>query len=368
MRSPRLPSLVALAALGFAAPACRATSPGGPASRGAAAEVRLPRGAPASHDIRPGPGVTRSLMLSRYEPSLAGTPGDTPVWVLDGQEPGGTVVVVAGTHENEIAGVFAATVLVETARVKRGRLVVVPRANNSAVTVRDAERPVPEWVTIASSTASRRFRFGSRYTSPLHQGAPDPAQVNLAGAAKPLPGYEARNLDRAYPGSATGPLTQRVACAITELLRRETADLAFDLHEAPPASRLSWMLVAHPRALDLAATAILELDAAGLAMKLETSDQGFRGLSHREWGDATAALSFLVETPNPNQVKGARDVEPVTHAEYPLAARVGAQLQTVLTVVATFSSSAPEERRIELVPEPDYRLLGAKGLGAFLLW
>jgi hypothetical protein len=128
------------------------------------------------------------------------------------------------------------------------------------------------------------------------------------------------------------------------------------------------MLVAHPRALDLAAMAVLELDAAGLAMKLEVSDEGFRGLSHREWGDATTALSFLVETPNPNQVEGSRDVEPVRHAEYPLASRVAAQLRTVLAVVATHAASAPPERRIELAPEPDYRLIGTKGLGEFLLW
>lgn len=376
MRPLRLVSAVALAALGLVAPACRATAPGGAVRQEAQAPVRLPRGEPAVHDLRPGPGVTRSLMLSHYAPSLAGTPGDTPVYVFEGKEPGGTLVVVGGTHENEIAGVFAAAVLVETARVNRGRLVVVPRANNSAVTLRDDKRPAPEWVVLTSPSplpagsapASRRFRFGSRLTNPLHQGAPDPAEVTLPGAAKALPGHEARNLDRAYPGSASGPLTQRIAFAIVELLRREKADLAFDLHEAAPASRLSWMLVAHPRALDLAAMAILELDAAGLAMKLEASDEGFRGLSHREWGDATAVLSFLVETPNPSQAEGARDVEPVSHAEYPLAARVAAQLQTVLAVVSAHSASAPPQRRIELAPEPDYRRIGAEGLGAFLLW
>ena len=372
MRPLRLPALVTLSALAFVAPACRATSPVPPASPATAAPVRLPRGTPETHDIRKGPGVTRTLMLSDYHPSLAGTPGDTPVYVLEGKEPGGTCVVVGGTHQNELAGIFAATVLVETARVSRGRLVVVPRANNSAVTLRDEKRPAPEWVVIASPStppsASRRFRFGSRLTNPLHQGAPDPAEVRLPGASKALPGYEARNLDRAFPGSAEGPLTRQVAFAIVELLRREKADLAFDLHEAPPASRLSWMLVSHPRGLDLAAMAILELDAAGLPMKLEASDEGFRGLSHREWGDATPVLSFLVETPNPNQVEGARDVEPVSHPEYPLASRIAAQLQTVLTVVATHAASAPPERRIELAPGPDYRLIGRKGLGEFLLW
>ncbi len=209
MRCHRLPSLVALAALGLAAPACRAASPARPRAR------RRDAGPPPArhagdprHPARARESPAR-LMLSHYHPSLAGTPGDTPVFVLEGKEPGGTLVVVGGTHENEIAGVFAATVLVETARVNRGRLVVVPRANNSAVTLRDEKRPAPEWVVITLALrlvpASRRFRFGSRLTNPLHQGAPDPAELKLPGASKALPGYEARNLDRAYPGSADGP-------------------------------------------------------------------------------------------------------------------------------------------------------------------
>ncbi len=305
-------------------------------------------------------------MLSSWLPSLAGTPGDTPVFVLEGKEPGGTLVVVAGTHGNEIAGVFAATALVETARVSRGRLVVVPRANSSAVTVRDDERPVPEWITIQTPSGPRRFRFGARLTNPLHQGAPDPAEVNLPGAAKALAGSEARNLDRAYPGSADGPLTQRVAFAIVELLRREKADLAFDLHEASPDSRLAWMIVAHPRALDVAAAAVLDLDAAGLPMKLEVSDEGLRGLSHREWGDATGALAFLVETPNPNQVKGANAVDPVLDLRYPLASRVAAHLKSVLAVVEVWSAGAQAGRRIEFALAPGFAAAGTKGLGEYL--
>jgi hypothetical protein len=305
-------------------------------------------------------------MLSSWLPALAGTPGDTSVFVLEGEEPGGTLVVVGGTHENEIAGVFAATALVETARVRRGRLVVVPRANNSAVTVRDDERPVPEWITIGTPSGPRRFRFGSRLTNPAHQGAPDPVEVKLPGAAQALPGNEARNLDRAYPGSADGPLTQRVAFAIVELLRKEMADLTFDLHEASPDSRLSWMIVAHPRALDVAATAVLDLDAAGLSMKLEVSDEGFRGLSHREWGDATGALAFLVETPNPNQVTGAFAVDPVDDATFPLASRVEAHLKTVLAVVAAHTAGAPAERRIEFDLGPGFGPAGTRNLAELL--
>ena len=84
------------------------------------AQVAVPRGAAAVHDIRPGPGVTAVKMLSAYAPGLANTPGDTKVYVLEGREPGATVFVAGGTHGNEIAGIMAAIVLVERARVAEG--------------------------------------------------------------------------------------------------------------------------------------------------------------------------------------------------------------------------------------------------------
>ncbi len=77
-----------------------------------------------------GAGVTAQRMLSATEPSLAGGPGDTPVFELAG-EPGGTMLLLGGTHPQEIGGVMAAILMVENARVKRGRLIVVPQANRS---------------------------------------------------------------------------------------------------------------------------------------------------------------------------------------------------------------------------------------------
>lgn len=339
------------------------------AAAGAAPAADVPCLAPEPHDLRPGPGVTRETTLSEWNPLLAGTPGDTPVFVLEGREKGGTLVVVGGTHENELAGVFAATLLVERARVAKGRLLVIPRANGSAVTWRDAERPAPEWIALASPSGPRRFRFGARTTNPAHQGAPDPAVFRHAHGGPELPGREARNLDRAYPGAPAGTLTERVAFAIVELLRREEADLAFDLHEAGPESRLAWMVVAHPRALDLAAAAVLDLDAAGLPMKLEASDEKFRGLSHREWGDATGALAFLLETPNPAQAKGAAangPAEQVDHPDLPLAARAGAHLETILAVLAAHAAEAPAGRQVRLEEVPGRAALVERGLGAFL--
>src|SRR5260370_31609652 len=55
-----------------------------------------------------GPGVTAQRMLSATEPSLAGGPGDTPVFELAGPKPGGTMMILGGTHPQEIGGVLTA--------------------------------------------------------------------------------------------------------------------------------------------------------------------------------------------------------------------------------------------------------------------
>src|ERR1019366_592146 len=81
-----------------------------------------------------GPGVTGQRMLSAMEPSLAGGAGDTPVFELAGAKPGGTMMILGGTHPQEIGGMLAAVLVIENVRVKQGRLIVVPQANRSGFT------------------------------------------------------------------------------------------------------------------------------------------------------------------------------------------------------------------------------------------
>jgi len=69
--------------------------------------------------LHPGAGVTQTTRLSSYFPALAGGPGDTPVYILNGPEPGGCLLVLGGTHPDEPAGYLTAVVLIEHARVKR---------------------------------------------------------------------------------------------------------------------------------------------------------------------------------------------------------------------------------------------------------
>ncbi|MBM3312252.1 MAG: succinylglutamate desuccinylase, partial [Candidatus Aminicenantes bacterium] len=84
--------------------------------------------------IYPGEGLTAQKKLSDYFPPLRGTAGDTDVFVFDGREAGGNVLVLGGTHPNEPAGYVSAVVLAENLRPVRGRVVLIPRANASGFT------------------------------------------------------------------------------------------------------------------------------------------------------------------------------------------------------------------------------------------
>jgi len=334
----------------------------------AEAQVTVPPGSACVHDIRPGPGVTSTKMLSVWAPALANTPGDTQVYMLDGKEPGGTVFVAGGTHGNEIAGIMAAIVLVEHARVQKGRLIVIPHANNSAITDVDPERPGPSSIVVATPAGDRTFRYGSRRTKASHQGAPDPATYLHPNtkSTEELPGTEARNLNRAYPGFADGTLTQRIAWGIMRLLLIEHADVAFDFHEAGPESRLAWMVVAHPKNLETAAAAVLDLEAQGLTMKLEPSSDTFRGLSHREWGDAAKAQAFLFETPSPSMVNDTKGVDFVNDPTLPLSKRVGGQLASFMAVLTAYNTDAPAVEGIVMLDVPAMAEVVKAGVGAFL--
>jgi hypothetical protein len=337
--------------------------------------------------IVPGPGVTSATRLSAYHPSLAGTDGDTPVYELRGEAPGGTVVVLGGTHADEPAGYVAAVLLVEQARVEAGRLLVVPRANASGFTHNYAQEGHPPFFEVPVATGVRRFTYGARATNPVHQW-PDPQVYTHRGSGQTLSGSETRNLNRAYPGGPDGSFTEQIAFAITSLIRRESAHLALDLHEASPEYPVVNTMVAHQRAEDLAAMANMSMEAAGIPIGLEASPVNLHGLSHREWGDSTEVLAVLMETTNPAQgrLRGRTDQALVVAGRdrfyslassrnrlsvpfpgdgWPLAVRVGRHLAGVAALVEALGQMSPEHA-VRLVGLPGYQVLVDRGLGAFL--
>jgi hypothetical protein len=322
---------------------------------------------PVSHDIRPGYGVTETRWLSSYLPALANTSGDTPVYVMEGDSEGGTLLLLGGTHANEIAGIMAATLVVERGAVSQGTVIVIPHANNSAARTNDGTRHpgTPQWIELTTSSGeTRRFRYGSRLTA-VEDQAPDP-EVFVHPSGGELPGEEARNLNRNHPGKADGTLTEQISYALFQIAAQEGVDVVIDMHESSITSRLANMLVCHQRALEIGAMATLDLEMDGIIVKQEASQEEFHGLSHREFGDHSDAYAFLMETPNPGQEESIEHPDVVNDPEAPLSGRVHTQLRTVKAILDSYGTMVSPDRRIEIGFPFSIDALKGADLGTFL--
>ncbi len=246
--------------------------------------------------IFPNPGLSEQKRLSDYLPSLEDSPGDTEVYVFRGQKAGGNLLLLGGTHPNEPAGMVTSVLLVETIRAVRGNIFIIPRANASGFSHSDPQEGNPQRFAVPTPSGPRFFRLGSRLTNPVDQW-PDPA-IYINPPGQKLAGNEARNLNRCYPGRAHGSLTEKIAFAIMEILRKERIDIGIDLHESAPEYPVINAIVFHENSAELAALAVMELQAEGIEIRLEASPPNLRGLSHREWGDEAGIKALLLETPN----------------------------------------------------------------------
>ncbi len=244
--------------------------------------------------IYPSSQLTAKKRLSDYFPGLKNSPGDSTVYIFEGQKKGGTLLVLGGTHPNEPAGFITAVLLVENLEVEQGRIIILPRANNSGFMHTDPQEGNPQKYSFETAGGSRWFRYGSRLTNPIHQW-PDPVlYVNPAG--QKLSGIESRNLNRSYPGRKHGYLTERIAYGIMRLIHIEKIDMAVDLHEAAPEYPVINAIVFHEKSAELAAIALMTLQMEGVDIRLEASPPNLRGLSHREWGDFAETHAILLET------------------------------------------------------------------------
>ena len=240
-------------------------------------------------------------MLSEWHAGLKNTPADVPVYIQQGEEPGGTVFLMGGTHPTEPASATTATLFLERAKVTRGRLIVITQVNAMGFTHNSPQEAHPQHLTFTTADGSpRTFRYGSRLTNPIYEW-PSPDIYIHPASGQQLPGKERGNLNRCYPGVPNGSLTEQLAFALTEMIRKEKVDLAFDLHEASPEYPVVNAIVAHERSMELAAMTAMDLEFSGIPIRLEPSPKNLRGLTHREWGDYTETMPILMETGNPVQ-------------------------------------------------------------------
>lgn len=337
--------------------------------------------------IYKGEGVTDVKMLSEYFPGIKGTHADTEVYILKGKEEGGSTLVLGGTHPNEPAAYLAAITIIENAKVNKGTIYVVPRTNNSAFSHNDPQEASPQRFHIKTKNGERWFRYGSRATNPLDQW-PDPDVYIHASSGQHLSGSETRNINRAYPGRKDGTFTEKAAYGIVQLVAKNNIDLEIDLHEASPEYPVINAMVAHERAMELASTAVMNLEFDNIKIGLEPSPVNLRGLTHREIGDYTDAYAVLMETANASQgrLRGKTDEKlvltgidptyvkaqklgrlyvPYDEKGHPIEERVGRHTTGVIELINAMGDIEPNKTiEVEGIPTKDE--LMENGLGNYL--
>lgn len=334
-----------------------------------------------------GLGVFEVEMLSKYEPSLKGTPGDTEIFHLKGKEDGGSILVLGGTHANEPSGYLAATMIVETLEVEKGDVYIIPQANKSAFTHNDAQEGNEVNFNLKTKSGNRVFTYGSRATNPTDQW-PDPDIYIHKASGQKLSGGETRNLNRAYPGRIDGTLTEKVAYGIISFINKKKIDVSVDLHEASPEYPVINALVAPVKGMEIASSAIMNLQMEGIEMGLEPSPKNLHGLSHREWTDYTDTYAFLMETANASQgrLRGASSKDlivtgvdrfyeklakigmlfvPYTEDGHPITQRVARQIAGINALMSAFGEFNPE-KEIIFSNVPTYDEMMENGLGSYL--
>jgi len=282
---------------------------------------------------------------------------------------------------------MTAVLFLERARVTRGRLFVIPFANISAFGHNSPQEASPQKFHFSLPDGSlRSFRYGSRATNPVHQW-PNPDIYIHEASGQQLSGSEMANLNRAHPGVEDGPLTQRLAKGLLELILKEEIDLAFDLHEASPEYPVVNAIVAHEKSMELAAMTTMELEFEGIQMRLEPSPKNLRGLTHREWGDFTGTMPILMETGNPSQgrLRGRTDERLVVTGEdkfyakaselgrlfipyendQPLDYRVARHTESIMVFLEMMGFLNPE-LVITVDNIPSFKEIEGKGVGEFL--
>ena len=333
-------------------------------------------------------GVTEVKKLSDYFSPLKGTTNDCNVYILDSESPGGTVMVIGGTHPEEPGANLTAQVLVENAQVDRGRLIVAIWANRSASTVSRPGDAYPQFYHISTDWGIKKFRMGDRWANPLDSW-PDPEVYVNYPSRQMLAYMDIRNLNRTWPGKPDGSLCEQTCYAFMELIKQEEVGLFIDLHEAELEYPVISTIVANQNAQEIAAMASMILTASEFKrpIGMEFSPPALHGLSHREVGDYSGALSLLFEAPEPflDRVRGITDehllltgedvfimkagehgllYEKIDENGWPIDVRVGRHCSTILQAIQTYSEMYPD-KVVTISNVPRYAEVIENGVGHY---
>jgi hypothetical protein len=335
-----------------------------------------------------GPGITQVKKLGEYFEGIQGTVNDANVYILEGEQPGGAFLILGGTHPEEPAGRLAAWIFAENAVLEKGRLFLILSANRSATTVTRLGGAYPPDFSIVTPWGERTFRMGDRWSNPLDQW-PDPEVYIHYPSRQELAYVDIRNLNRTWPGRADGTLTEKTCFAMIQLIKQEKIDVVIDLHEAELQYPVISTIVAHNRGQDLAAMASMLISGLeGFDIGMENSPYELRGLSHREIGDHTDAISLLLEAPEPmlDATRGRTDrrlllegkdefvvkagqhgllFERIDENGWPIDIRVGRHCSAILQIMELWTEENPG-RAVVVTAVPRYTEVIDNGTGAYL--
>jgi hypothetical protein len=334
-----------------------------------------------------GPGVTEVKKLSDYFPAIEDSLADTRIYILQGKEPGGRALIMGNTHANEPEGLLSVLIMIEKAVVEKGTLYLIPYFNHSGGLNTRPGEGYPLYFSIPTAWGKKTFRMGNRDASPLDQW-PDP-DVYIHYPEKQMLSYlDIRNTNRTWPGRKNGLPMEQVTYAAMELLRQDRVDLAIDLHGAETMFPVTNCIVAPEKSIRLATLASLTVKSMeGFENHVEPSPVKFRGLSHREIGDYSDTLPFLLESPMPflDQPTGPKTEKlfltgqddfllslakkkklfvPYDESGWPLEKRIGQHLSVSLEIIRQFSKKSPE-RAIIIQNIPRYRDIVQNSVGYY---
>jgi len=230
--------------------------------------------------------------------------------------------------------------------------------------------------------------MGDRWSNPLDQW-PDPEVYIHYPSRQELAYVDIRNLNRTWPGRANGTLTEKTCYAMTQLIQKENVDIVIDLHEAELQYPVISTIVAHQKGEDLAALVSMMISGLeGFDIGMEYSPKALHGLSHREIGDHTQAISLLLEAPEPflDATRGRTDralllegkdefvlragkhgllFEKMDEDGWPIDIRVGRHCSTIIYILELWSEENPE-KAVVARKIPRYAEVKEKGVGFFL--
>jgi hypothetical protein len=334
-----------------------------------------------------GPGVTGVKKLSDYCEGIKDTMADTNVFFMEGKEPGGKLLIMANTHSNEPAALLATLIFMENAVVERGMLILIPMFNHSGSRNTRPGDGYPLYFEIPTEWGSKKFRMGNRDASWLDQW-PDP-DVYVHYPDRQLMSFiDTRNTNRTWPGRPDGPLMERVTYAAMQIIRNEKVDIVIDVHGAETMFPVTNCIVAPEKSKRIATMTTLMVKAREkFDNHVEPSPTGFRGLSHREIGDFSDAMPFLLEAPIPflDQPTGPKTVElllegkdpfllslskkgklfvPYDESGWPIANRVGQHCSVIQELMKQFTRKFPD-KTIAIQNVPKYADVIKNGVGYY---